>query len=349
MYEFNIRKQTITIEGDTYMPYDFNTKGIPAFAGKSEFHYKLFLFLCDWYSKSPFLKVQTSGSTGTPKEIVVEKSRMMNSAEMTCRYFGLKEKDKSLLCMPLDYIAGKMVTVRALIAGMDLHPVPPSGNPLKNNDVSFRFAAMTPMQVYNSLQTDIETKRLSQIKKLIIGGGAIDNSLLEILKELPNDIYSTYGMTETLSHIAIRALNGDFATDYYYPLQNVSVKLSEEGTLIIDAPKVSAERLETNDIAEINKDGGFRILGRKDNVINTGGVKVHAEEVEALLKPLIKGNFAITSLPDEKFGEIVVLLTEEDVDESLFAGKLPPYSTPKKIIKVDTIPLTETGKIKRSH
>ncbi len=347
-YQLYIKRQTITIEGGVYLPDTFRSKGVPAFALKSEFHNQLYLFLKDWFSRSPFLKVQTSGSTGVPKEILVEKSRMMQSAQLTCSFLGLKEGDKALLCMSLDYIAGKMMVVRSLIAGLDLYLVPPSGNPLKDMDTDFNFAAMIPMQVYNSLQNNVECTRLMKIKNLIIGGGAVDTQLESQLKPFPNNVYSTYGMTETLSHIALKKLNEADASGNYIPFDNVTLSLSEDNALIIDAPLVSAERLYTNDIAEIHDDGSFRILGRKDNVINSGGVKIQAEEVEALLKPFIKSPFAITSLPDPKFGEIVVLVTEEVVNESLFADKLPAYYMPKKIIQVNTIPLTETGKISRA-
>jgi len=348
MYQLYIKRQIITIEGGIYLPDAFKGKGIPSFAMKSDFHRELYLFLQDWFSRSPFLKVKTSGSTGEPKEMLVEKSRMMQSAQLTCSFLGLKQGDKSLLCMSLDYIAGKMMVVRALIAGLDLYPAAPSGSPLKNTDVVFDFAAMIPMQIYNSLQSDIERKHLSSIKNLIIGGGAIDSQLSRQLKDFPNNIFSTYGMTETLSHIALRKINGKNATENYIPFSSVKLSLSEDGALIIDAPLVNKETLYTNDIAEINADGSFRISGRKDNIINSGGIKIQAEKVERLLKPYIKGMYAVTSLPDPKFGEIVVLVVEDDVNSDMFMDKLPDYYYPKKIIKVDSIPLTETGKINRS-
>ncbi|MDR1882364.1 MAG: AMP-binding protein [Prevotella sp.] len=348
MYRLHVERQTITVEGGTCTPDMFRGKGIPAFALKSDFHRDLYSFLEDWFSRSPFLKVQTSGSTGIPKEMPAEKERMMRSAESTCSFLGLKEGDKALLCMSTDYIAGKMMVVRALIAGLDLYPVAPSGNPLRETAVKFDFAAMIPMQVYNSLQSEKEKERLKEIRELIIGGGAIDSRLEGELRSFPNNVYSTYGMTETLSHIAMRKLNGKDASGSYVPLPSVALFLSEDNALIIDAPLVAGERLYTNDIAEINKDGGFRIIGRKDNMINSGGIKIQAEEVEALLKPLLKHKFAITSMPDARFGEIIVLATEGDVDGSVLKDMQPVYYIPKKIIKVDAIPMTETGKINRA-
>ena len=216
---------------------------------QSEFLQDLETFLQEWQNEEPNVWVHTSGSTGTPKPLQVEKERMMASARLTCSFLGLKEGDSALLCMPLQYIAGKMVVVRSLVAGLNLIPVAPSGHPLKDLKEAPTFAAMIPMQVYNTLQVPEERARLRNIKHLIIGGGAIDDALANELKDFPNHVWSTYGMTETLSHIALRKLNGQDASDWYTPFDNVRIRLSEEGTLIIHAPNVCAEELITNDIS----------------------------------------------------------------------------------------------------
>ena len=184
-----------------------------------------------------------------------------------------------------------------------------------------------------------------QIKNLIIGGGFIDPQLEKSLKAFPNKIYSSYGMTETLSHIAVRQLNGEKASEYYQPFGSVKISLSEENTLIIDAPLVSNEKLITNDIAKIKKDGSFLVIGRKDNVINSGGVKVQPELIEEVLKPSMNGIFAISAVSDEKLGEAVVLVIEKDIKAEI--DIFHPHYKPKKIIKIPSIPLTETGKINR--
>jgi len=307
-------------------------------------------FIADWHSDSPTLCVQTSGSTGTPKKMEVRKTQLLESAKMTCQFFGLKQHDKALLCLPLQYIAGKMMIVRALYAELELVSVEPSGHPLAGIDIEFDFAAMIPLQVYNSLQTPEERQRLSQIKQLIIGGGAIDQALEQELSGFPNAIYSTYGMTETLSHIALRRISGDEASLYYTPLPHVRISLSDEDTLIIDAPLVSDKTLITNDIAELRADGTFRILGRKDNVINSGGIKIQIEELERTLHPHISGNFAITCIPHPQLGEAVVLLME-DTDKQKIKHKieqlLPRYQQPLHIYSVVSIPLTGNGKPNR--
>ena len=229
---------------------------------QQEFLQDLEAILQEWQNDEPTVWVHTSGSTGTPKPMQVEKKRMEASARLTCSFLGLKEGDSALLCMPLQYIAGKMVVVRSLVAGLRLIPVAPNGHPLKDLKEAPIFAAMIPMQVYNTLQVPEEKAILMGIKHLIIGGGAIDDALANELKDFPNQVWSTYGMTETLSHIALRRLNGTDASDCYTPFDNVRIRLSKEGTLIIHAPNVCAEELITNDIAEIYEEGKFRILGR---------------------------------------------------------------------------------------
>lgn len=342
-YITDIRQQTLTVNGVSYAPGQWN--GLPA---------ELVGFLNEWFSVSATLTVHTSGSTGTPKVMQADKQRMMSSARMTLSFLGLQRGDTALLCMPLRYIAGKMVVVRSLVGGLNLIPVAPSGHPLQGLADSPHFAAMIPMQVYNSLQVPEENRLLRGIKHLIIGGGAIDGKLEEVLRTFPNDVWSTYGMTETLSHIALRKLNGKDASEWYTPFKDIGLSQSAEGTLVVSAPQVCADTLHTNDLVEFDVQGRFRIWGRKDNTINTGGVKVQIERVEACLKPLMPCPFQITSAPDEKFGERIVMLVEQPSGEmsapiEKAVSLLPAYWRPKQIISVSALPLTETGKPDRAR
>ena len=312
-------------------------------------------FLSEWNNDSLFVHVQTSGSTGAPKPMLAEKRRMLASARITNDFLGLREGDVALLCMSLDYIAGKMMVVRSIERGLKLITVEPSGHPLNHSqlatdDCKIDFAAMVPLQVYNTLQEPEERKRLLQIRHLIIGGGAIDEALGAELKNFPNAVWSTYGMTETLSHIALRRLSGPEASDWYIPFPSVKVSLSEDGCLVIDAPEVCPERLVTNDVAEISPQG-FRILGRKDNVICSGGIKIQIEEVESRLRPFLRVPYLISKRPDPKFGEVSVLLTEGSIDEArqICERILPKYYLPRHYLHVDRIPLTETGKPARQQ
>ena len=329
-------------------------------------------FLSEWNNDSDRVLVHTSGSTGKPKPMWVEKKRMLNSARITCDFLGLKPGDTALLCMSLDYIAGKMVVVRSIEHHLHLISVSPSGHPLKDVNLKevngeITFAAMVPMQVYNTLQVPEERERLCHIRHLIIGGGAIDAALKQELRSLPGNIaiWSTYGMTETLSHIALRRINGAEASEWYQPFDSVKISQTEEGCLVIDAPLVCAETLVTNDIVEIepyiyNKVENhnkveklrFRIKGRKDNVICSGGIKIQIEEVEEFLKPYLEKPFMLAKKKDEKFGEIAVLLSEDKEIKTVEATirrllSDHKYWIPREFRYVDHLPLTETGKPKR--
>ena len=313
-------------------------------------------FLAQWNDTSDVIEVHTSGSTGKPKRLLVEKRRMVNSARITCDFLGLKEGDSALLCMPLDYIAGKMVVVRSLVSHLHLISVMPSSHPLKDITQPIDFAAMVPLQVYSSLQEPAERERLMSIRHLIIGGGAIDDSLESQLQQFPNAVWSTYGMTETLSHIALRRISGENSSLWYSPLEGVDVSLSSDSCLEIFAPKVNPEKLHTNDIAELRTlpDGSkeFRILGRKDNVIDSGGIKIQAEEVERLLRPHLSCGFMITKVSDARLGEAVTILIESDdayLALSICKHVLPKHWVPRHVLPISHIPLTETGKPARAE
>lgn len=330
-------------------------------------------FLSEWNNDSDRVLVHTSGSTGKPKPMMVEKKRMLNSARITCDFLGLKPGDSALLCMSLDYIAGKMVVVRSIERHLHLISVSPSGHPLKDVNLKelngeITFAAMVPMQVYNTLQVPEERERLCHIRHLIIGGGAIDAALEQELRSLPGNIaiWSTYGMTETLSHIALRRINGAEASEWYQPFDSVKISQTDEGCLVIDAPLVCAETLVTNDIVEIEpyiynkvenhnkvEKTRFRIKGRKDNVICSGGIKIQIEEVEEFLKPYLEKPFMLAKKKDEKFGEIAVLLSEDKEIKTVEATirrllSDHKYWIPREFRYVEHLPLTETGKPKRS-
>lgn len=310
-------------------------------------------FVSDWQSDSPTLLVHTSGSTGKPKPMLVEKRRMEASARITCGFLGLRAGDTALLCMPLDFIAGKMVVVRSLVWGLRLVAVEPSGHPLKGLTESPTFAAMVPMQVYNSLKVEEERRLLRGITHLIIGGGAVNSDMAEELRGFPNAVWSTYGMTETLSHIALRRLSGAEASEWYEPFDGVGVTTNADGCLVIDAPAVCAQPLVTNDIAEIAADGRrFRIRGRRDNVVCSGGLKLQIEEMEARLQPHLNVPYMISKRPDDKFGEAVVLLAVTDDMESVrevCRKHMPRYEQPRYFLAVSELPMTPTGKPARAE
>lgn len=312
-------------------------------------------FLKEWNAPSSTVTVYTSGSTGKPKRLEAEKEKMLNSARITCRFLQLKEGDSALLCMPLKYIAGKMMVVRSFASHLRLMTVEPSSHPLKDIVEIPTFSAMTPMQVYSTLKVEEEAEKLKQIRELIIGGGAVDKQLQHQLKDFPHRVWSSYGMTETLSHIALRRLNGSLASEWYTPFDAVHLRLSNEGTLVIKAPSVCDEELVTNDLAEINEKGQFRILGRKDNTIDSGGIKMQMETIEEKLRPAMSVPFLITKRKDEKFGEVVTLLYVReagreltDTIQAVCQKFLNKYERPKWIVSINSMPLTGTGKIDRA-
>ncbi len=311
-------------------------------------------FLLQWRDGSERIPVHTSGSTGTPKRLLVEKRRMEASARLTCRFLGLRPGDTALLCLPLDYIAGKMVVVRSLVGGLRLLSVPPSSRPLSflvsrpGTSAPPDFAAMIPMQVARSLEDPREREILRGIRHLIIGGGAVDPSLENALRDFPHAVWSTYGMTETLSHIALRRISGREASLWYTPFSHVSVALDGNGCLLVRAPEVCECTLHTHDIAVIHPDGRrFRILGRTDNTICSGGLKIQMEEVERRLAPFLPRPFLITKTPDALLGECVTLLTTDGDLEAVAAVcrlHLPGHWMPRRFFTLSALPLTKTGK-----
>lgn len=315
-------------------------------------------FLDDWNSPSSLLCVHTSGSTGTPKELWVEKQRMLNCARITCDFLGLHPGQSALLCMPLDFIAGKMMVVRSIERGLRLLTVPPSSHPFATLQEVPDFVAMVPLQVARSLEVPREAEMLRQVRHLIIGGGAIDDSLQQALLDFPHAVWSTYGMTETLSHIALRRLNGPEASLWYTPFPSVHLRLTAQGTLAINAPAVCDEELITNDIVELNEQGQFRVLGRIDNTVCTGGIKVQIEEAERLLRLSLSSamhdSFFLSWCPDSLLGQALVLLAKDSLssdqrNQLLTAIQtLPRYWQPRHIFYVNGLPLTATQKPDRA-
>jgi O-succinylbenzoic acid--CoA ligase len=294
-------------------------------------------FLFEWLNNESFVFVQTSGSTGKPKKIVLQKTAMMASAKATGSFFNLQPKSTALLCLSADYIAGKMMLVRALTLGLHLDVVEPNSNPLANK--KYDFVAMVPMQVANSLD------KLHLVETLLIGGTKVSYQLAESILKTNCKAFESYGMTETISHIAIKQIGAKPFTI----LPNVSISVDERNCLVIEALELSPNKISTNDIVEILNETQFILKGRIDNVINSGGVKIFPEEVEEKLAKYISTPFFVASLPDEKFGEKLVLVLEGksfEIENSIFS-ELSKFQIPKEIIFIDKFVETETNKINR--
>lgn len=298
------------------------------------------MFLLDWFDKSDTIEIETSGSTGKPKLIRVPKQAMVNSALATGAFFDLTPGNKVLHCLPAKYIAGKMMFVRSFILGLDMDFVEPDAHPLRNTDEQYDFAAMVPLQAKNSLPY------LHCVKKLILGGVNISKQLEEKLVELPTKIYETYGMTETITHIAAKRVGADA----FSVLPGVTVSYNEHKCLVINAPHISPEVIVTNDLVELVDENQFVFLGRADNVVNSGGIKLIPELLEnKVSERKIGTRFIFAGFPDDTLGQRLVMIVEGEprpIDEAAFE-KLGKYERPKEIRFVTRFAETGNGKILR--
>lgn len=306
----------------------------------------VFNFLTDWLSESDYIEVQTSGSTGKPKQILLKKEYMNNSAEATGEFFNLKQNTKALLCLSIDYIAGKMMLVRAMNLGWQIDIVKASS--VVEVTKEYDFAAMVPMQLKKSLAT------IRKIKKLIVGGGVVDSNLLKEIQTVETKIYATYGMTETITHIAVKKLNNfskgeSLASSYYKTLSNVGVFIDQRGCLVVRAPKITNELIVTNDVVQLISESQFDWLGRYDNIVNSGGVKLYPEKIEEKIARILDKRFFVAGVQDDLLGEKLILIVEGKEQELYLSQKdlLSKYEKPKQIYFLDSFEETPTKKINR--
>lgn len=309
-------------------------------------------FVNEWNNDEDYVTAHTSGSTGVPKEIRLLKSDMMSSACATNRRFGIT-RDSRLLC-PLspDYIAGKMMMVRAIAADCELIVERPSNNPLKHDYGIIDLMAVVPSQCAALLCNEMA---VSSLKNLIIGGAPLPVGLEKELVKMPWHSYATYGMTETCSHVALRELG----TAVYDAMPGILFSQDERDCLVIESDLLSFKRLVTNDVVDLIDCRTFRWLGRYDNVINSGGVKFHPEQLEKLLEGKFPFPFFFMGVPHEKWGQSVAMVIEapENSDAAsvrteaaaICRAFLPRYAFPAKINVVDALPRTANGKLQRKE
>ncbi len=312
-----------------------------------EFDAEALVFLKKWFDNNEDIIVKTSGSTGTPKKISLSKEKMKQSALNTISYFKLQEGDTILQCLPSSFIAGKMIWVRAIIGKLNVLMAPIKSNPIKDLQQTVDFAAMTPLQATTVLSETPE--KFDFIKKLIIGGAPVSVQLLEDLQDIKPICYATYGMTETITHIALQPLNGKYKSDHFEALDGISFSLGESQNLEIHAPFLSEKPFITEDIVSLKDATHFKWLGRKDFVINSGGVKLFPEQIEQKLSKLISSRFFIYGIKDDKFGEVPVLVIEskEEIDLSKLNQVLSKIEMPKKVFYLTHFVETQSGKVDR--
>ncbi len=300
----------------------------------------IYLFIKEWLNNQETVTAHTSGSTGKPKDIILKKEAMIASASKTNVFFKLHSKSTALLCLSASYIAGKMMIVRAFVGGFNLLVSEPSSRPLDSLSTKIDFVPLVPMQVHNSI-SDFN-KLCNKNINVIIGGGALSREIKEKLKDLPENFYETYGMTETVSHVALKKIDEEF----FHAMPGVSFSTDERNCLQIEAPDIIEENLCTNDIVYLENDKQFRWEGRYDNVINSGGIKIMPEKVESVISELFQIPLFVSSVEDIVLGEKLVLIGEEkhfgiiDLNKISVNTKLTKYEIPKEIRYVEDFPYT---------
>ena len=303
-------------------------------------------FLGQWDNNSDYIIAHTSGSTGTPKEIKLLKTDMLASAKATCQYFKIGEGSCLVNPLSVDYIAGKMMVVRALVSDANLWNEKPSSLPLNNWTIS-NYIDLLPV-VPAQIPYLLESRKLKCVKNLIIGGAKLSNDLEQSLIQLNINAYCTYGMTETCSHVALRHIG----EKHYKALPGYKFSVDDRKCLIIESDTMSFRRLITNDIVELYNDECFEWLGRIDNVVNSGGIKLFPEMIESKIESLFQGrNFYISSRESERWGNELILIVEgceeiKNLHESL-SERLSKYEIPKQVIYKENLEKTSSGKIKR--
>lgn len=301
-------------------------------------------FINQWNNSKPYIIAHTSGSTGIPKEIQLKKNDMIKSAKATCTFFNITKKSKMMLPLSPNYIAGKMMIVRAIVSGAELWIEEPSNRPLKYNYGKLDLLPVVPTQIDWIVSLNNSTK----ITNLIVGGGELSVARTQQLLKSGINTYSTFGMTETCSHIALRHIS----SDYYKTLPGITISQDVRGCLIITAPEFSFHQITTNDIVDVIDSNHFIWKGRIDNVINSGGIKIHPEQIEKKISSIITSPFYIVGEDDEKWGERITLYIESSyIDKTSIVAKLKTildkHSIPQKIECVKQFYRTNNGKIKR--
>jgi o-succinylbenzoate---CoA ligase len=327
---------------------------------RSAFERNTFEFIQAWFTGKTEFEINTSGSTGEPKKIKISRSQMIASARLTERALNLKTLDTALICIDTKYIGGMMMLVRAFTSGLKIIALDPSANPLQKIPVDqwVNFAAFVPYQIENIL----ESKRphlLECVDKIIIGGAPLSEGAIKRLQNFQSQFFATYGMTETVSHVALRKLNGKNKTQFFETLPGITIDLDDRECLILNVPYIEGP-IVTNDVAEKISPTAFNWKGRFDNIINTGGIKVNPEKVEAAIDAIFeaggfKSRFFVHGFDDRQLGTRIILVIEANkIDEqflstlySSLAAVISPFEIPKEAYLVETFIETENGKINR--
>ena len=327
-----------------------------AVKGQSPFAQATLAFCRQWLNGQATFSLKTSGSTGEPKQITVSREQMQLSARQTIRYFNLSPADTVLVCLNTAYIAGLMMLVRAFASGAAIIAVEPDSNPLLKVAQNIDFMAVVPLQLAHILADEDTRNQLAQCRAVIVGGAPVSLALEQQIKASGANIYATFGMTETLTHFALRQLNPVYE-EAFTALEEVTIGQDERGCLTVSSPVTRYELLTTNDVVELQSPNSFKWLGRADNTINSGGVKLQVEALEKKVEQAfyqlgLDYRFFIAGKPDETLGEKVILLVECEtpitaIDTLNWAAYFDTYEKPREIIYLKRFAETPTGKINR--
>lgn len=303
------------------------------------------------------ITANTSGTTGPPKRMRISRLDLVHSARLTADTFGLGERDRVLLCLPCAYIAGKMMVVRAMALGLDLHYIDPRGSVLDNLGSCldrFRFTAMVPLQLHRAIQED-RARVEEQFQTILLGGGPVSEALEEDLQGLRTEVFQGYGSTETVTHVALRKLNGSGRSTMYRTIGRVTVASDPRGCLVVNTPHLKLKQHLTNDLVEVRDDTHFHWLGRIDNVILSGGKKIHPEDLEARTAALIPYPHFFMAYAEPKLGQAVMLVLEteegpEMVEDLLhqLMHVLDMHEMPRRVTAVRKFQRTASGKVVRA-
>ena len=353
--------ESLWINGIEYDLQNFskNKKGVYSL---NAFERDVISFILDWKEGKSSFDFQTSGTTGQLKTITLSRNQMIASAGMTREYLDIYKGGSVFLCLEPKYIAGTMMLVRAILWNCNLHAFTPSSNPLEklSDQAQFSLAAFVPMQLNEILSIPESATKLNNIRHVLIGGAPLPDRILNVIQSFNCSMYLTFGMTETVSHFAIRKLNGLERSEYFNVLKGIDISTDDRGCLTVSGSITNNETIFTNDLVEIIGHDKFKWLGRIDHVINSGGIKINIDLLERKIKKIfnsveIPNGFYLEGIKDRKYGNKLILIFEiGNTDKSvlrkikLLLDQLSKYEAPKEIRIIEKLVLTKTGKIDRT-
>ncbi|MBO9702478.1 MAG: AMP-binding protein [Sporocytophaga sp.] len=327
------------------------------FTTSDEYESTTISFLRDWLNHKEIFLLQTSGSTSTPKVIEINRVQMEASARATIKALRLKSGDRALICINTNMIGGKMMLVRTMVEKFNSYIIPPVSDPFKSipENFEFDFTAIVPLQLETVLNNPESSARLNKLKAVIVGGAAVSETLKARLQNLSVPIYSTYGMTETVSHIALKLLNGPQQSDHFKVFEGVETRVDLRGCLEIKGLVTNNQWVTTNDLVQFHSEREFTWLGRIDNIVNSGGIKLQIESIEDKINRILKErnfgiNFFLAKQPDEKLGEALAFYYEGFENSKsdillLLKRELSKYEVPRYFIFCQNFEYTASGKI----